>query len=281
LATRRRGFEHDHFFQPSDVGSADAYSCSSRSGIQQRQRLKCGESDLCRSIAYGWNGFIPLAGGPSNRFSTIHMSGPMSKEQLFGALLSLLICAPSYASTPLNGEISAAQEQDADGNGLTDEAIGRELELFRGAEVSLRQALKIADGLHPGSRIVDISFDGAAGSSVYRVKTFRQDRIWVDTIDAKTGQVAGNATVSSMSELNLEDRLNLIAMQSVRQELADAVFVAEDSTSGKALSGGLMNEADKLIFVIVVLSGTSLKQVMLEPPHANNLETRPRRSKQP
>jgi len=191
----------------------------------------------------------------------------------------LLICAPSYAGATLDGEISAAQEQDANGNGLTDEAISRELELFRGAEVSLRQALKLADSLHPGSRIVDVSFDGGSGSSVYRVKTFRQDRIWADTIDAKTGQIAGIATVS-MSELNLEDRLNLIAMQSVRQELADAVFVAEENTSGKALSGGVMNEAGKLIFVIVVLSGTYLKQVMLEPPSANNLETLPRRSKQ-
>jgi hypothetical protein len=203
----------------------------------------------------------------------------MSKEKLFGTLLTLLICAPSYAGTALDGEINGAQEQDASDNGLTDEAISRELELFRGAEVSLRQALKIADGLHPGSRIVDIGFDGASGSSVYRVKTLQLDRIWVDTIDAKTGKVARNATASSMSELNLEDRLNLIAMQSGRQELADAVFVAEDSTSGKALSGGVMNEAGKLIFVIVVLSGTGLKQVMLEPPGAKNLEARPSRSK--
>ncbi|MEH2562264.1 PepSY domain-containing protein [Bradyrhizobium sp. AZCC 2289] len=204
----------------------------------------------------------------------------MSKKQLFVALLSLLICAPSHAGTTLRGEISAAQEQDASGNGLSDEAISRELDLFRGAEISLRQAMKIADSLHPGSRIVDVSFDGGSGSSVYRVKTFRLDRIWEDAIDARTGEVAGNATVSSMSELKLEDRLNLIAMQSVRQELADAVFVAEDSTSGKALSGGLMNEAGKLIFVIVVLSGTNLKQVMLEPPSASNLETLPHRSRQ-
>jgi Peptidase propeptide and YPEB domain len=203
----------------------------------------------------------------------------MSKKQLFVALISLLICAPTYAGTTLDGGISATQEQDASSNGLTDEAISRELELFRGAEVSLRQALKIADSLHPGSRIVDVSFDGGSGSPVYRVKTFRLDRIWADTIDAKTGQIAGNATVSSTSELNQGDRINLIAMQSVRQELADAVFVAEDNTSGKALSGGLTNEAGKLIFVIVVLSGINLKQVMLEPPSANNLETFPGRSK--
>jgi Peptidase propeptide and YPEB domain len=204
----------------------------------------------------------------------------MSKKRLFVALLSLLMCAPTCAGTMSDGEIGAAQEQDANGNGLTDEAISREIELFRGAEVSLRQALKIAGGLHPGSRIVDVSFDGGSGSSVYRVKTVRQDRIWTDALDAKTGQVAGDTTVSSMSELNLEDRLNLIAMQSVGQELADAVFVAEDNTSGKVLSGGVMNDAGKLIFVIVVLSGTNLKQVVLEPPSPNNLETLPRRSKQ-
>ena len=129
----------------------------------------------------------------------------MSKKQLFVALLSLLICTPSYAGATSDGEISAALEQDTNGNRLTDEAISRELELFRGAEVSLRKALKIADSLHPGSRIVDVSFDGGSGSSVYRVKTFRQDRIWADTIDAKTGQVTGNTTVSSVSELERTD----------------------------------------------------------------------------
>jgi uncharacterized membrane protein YkoI len=204
----------------------------------------------------------------------------MSKKQLLVALLSLLICAPSYADAALDDTTSAAQEQNATGNELTDETVSRELELFRAAEVSLRQVLKIADSLHPGSRIVDVSFDGGSGSSVYRVKTFQQDRIWEDAIDAKTGQVAGSSTVSSMRELNLEDRLNLIAMRSVRQELADAVFVAEDNTSGKALSGALMSEAGKLNFVIVVLSGTNLKQVILEPPSASNLETLPRRSRQ-
>ncbi|WP_050032114.1 MULTISPECIES: PepSY domain-containing protein [unclassified Bradyrhizobium] len=202
----------------------------------------------------------------------------MSKKQLVVALISLLICAPSYAGATPDGETGAAQEQDATSNELAEEAISRELKLFRGAEVSLRQALKIADSLHPGSRIVDVSFDGGSGSSVYRVKMFRQDRIWEDTIDAKTGQVAGNARVLSMSEVNLEDRLNLIAMQSVRQELADAVSVAEDNTSGKAVSGGLVSEAGKLNFVIVVLSGTNLKQVLLEPPSAINPETLPRHS---
>ena len=114
----------------------------------------------------------------------------MSKKQLTVALLTLLMCAPAYADTTLDSEISASPERDVSGSGLTVEAINRELELFRGAEISLRQALKIAGSLHHGSRIADVSFDGGSGSPVYRVKTFRRDRIWEDAIDAKTGQVA-------------------------------------------------------------------------------------------
>src|SRR5258708_19237816 len=122
------------------------------------------------------------------------MSGPMSKKQLLVAALSLLICAPCYAGVTLDSAIDAAQEQDENGNGLTDEAISRELELFRGAEISLRQALEIADSLHPGSRIVDISFDGGSGSSVYRLKTFRPDPLWAHSTSPQTSPVPTTPT---------------------------------------------------------------------------------------
>ena len=204
----------------------------------------------------------------------------MSKKRMFVTLLTLLAFAPSYAGAALDAITNVPQVQNANGNELADDTVSRELELFRAAEVSLRQAMKIADGLHISSRIVDISFDGGSGSPVYRVKTFKEDRIWEDAIDAKTGRIAGDTKVSSMDDLDLEDRANLIGLQFVRQELSDAVVVAEDNASGKALSGGLMNEAGKVNFVIVVLSGTNLKQVILEPPSAKNLESRPRRSQQ-
>ena len=124
----------------------------------------------------------------------------MSKQQLFAAMLSLLVCVPSYANAALNGTATAAQEQSESRNGVNDETVNQELELFRSVEVSLREALRIAGKLHAGSRIVDISFDGGSGSPVYRVKTFRREQIWEDTIDAKTGRIIGNTTVSSTDE---------------------------------------------------------------------------------
>ena len=51
---------------------------------------------------------------------------------------------------------------------------------------------------------------------------FQEDQIWEDAIDAKARRVAGNTTVSSMSELDLEDRINLIGLQSVRRELTQS-----------------------------------------------------------
>jgi hypothetical protein len=48
--------------------------------------------------------------------------------------------------------------------------------------------------------------------------------------------------------------------------LADAVRVAEYAASGKAISGGLIRQRNRLNFAIVVMSGGDLKEVILVPP---------------
>ena len=78
-----------------------------------------------------------------------------------------------------------------------------------------------------------------------------------------------------MSELSDEDRSNIVELRSVRQELSDAVRVAEKATSGKAMGGGLVKQNGRLNFVVVVLSGDSLKEVMLEPPRTRRSRGKP------
>jgi hypothetical protein len=48
--------------------------------------------------------------------------------------------------------------------------------------------------------------------------------------------------------------------------LSDAVHVAEKAASGKALGAGLVKQEGRLNFVVVVVSGDSLEEVLLEPP---------------
>jgi hypothetical protein len=121
--------------------------------------------------------------------------------------------------------------------------------------------------LHPGSRTASVSFERSA-SPGYRVLTVKENETWEDVIDADSGKASGPETTLSLSELDDEDRSNLLALRSVKQELSDAVRVAEKAGSGKALGGGLVQQDGRLNFVIVVMSGDSLKEVMLEPPKA-------------
>jgi uncharacterized membrane protein YkoI len=186
---------------------------------------------------------------------------PMPNKQRFAViLLFLLALAPPYA-IQLASAMQAAQEGG--------EVVNRELDAFRAAQLSLRQVMGIAEKLHIGSRTADVSFDGASGSPVYRVKTVQDNRLWEHAIDARTGNTIGTETVSHLNDLNPDDRNNVMALRTVRQELSDAVIIAEQVASGKAIGGSLMDDNGKLNFVIVVVSGSSdLKQVVLEPPQA-------------
>ncbi|MBR0872647.1 PepSY domain-containing protein [Bradyrhizobium tropiciagri] len=145
-------------------------------------------------------------------------------------------------------------------------AVRRELDSFQAAQISLRQAMAIAERLHAGATTADISFDGGSDPAVFRVKTVQRDRVWRHTINAATGQVLDAEAALPLTELGTEDRGNLVVLRALRHRLADAVRVAERATSGKAISGGLTRERGKLNFVIVVVAGSDLKQVILEPP---------------
>ncbi|RXT37830.1 PepSY domain-containing protein [Bradyrhizobium betae] len=188
----------------------------------------------------------------------------MLKTRLIASvILSALVFASPEATAKSNETPHALDGQNSELEGTID----RELEMFRNAQVSLQQAMLIAERLHTGSRVVDISFDGGANPPVYRVKNIHKEQIWEHSIDARTGSsIAGDKRALSVKGLEPLDRRNLLALKSVRQNLSDAVVVAERSARGKAISGGLMDEDGTLYFVIVVDTAEGLKQVLLEPP---------------
>ena len=156
----------------------------------------------------------------------------MSRKHLLAiALLSLLSPGASFATAPVIAAPASRTSNDIELDELT---VGRELELFRTATVSLSQAMAVAERLHVGARTADISFDGASDPPVYRVKTVQVDRIWQHTIDARTGKVMANEIAAPLTELDAEDRSNVAALKAVRHRLSDAVRVAERAASALA-----------------------------------------------
>ncbi|QQN61572.1 PepSY domain-containing protein [Bradyrhizobium diazoefficiens] len=184
------------------------------------------------------------------------------------ALSGLLIAAPARAIVSAGSTLTALHSE-TDGDAAADrQAVSREIERFRSSSISISQAMAIAEARHAGATTADVSFDGGSGVPVYRVKTLHNDRIWRQTINAATGEVIGGEAALPLSELDHEDRSTLAALGTIKHRLADAVRVAEQAASGKAISGGLVRERGRLNFAIVVISGNDLKEVILQPPGA-------------
>jgi uncharacterized membrane protein YkoI len=191
----------------------------------------------------------------------------MSKKQLLAVIVWSAALAATGAMadvthTPLDAaNRGVAAQRDADEAAV----IHRLLEQFRTIKIPLSQAVAIAEHLHGGSRTADVSLE-LSGPSVYRVRTVKDERIWDNVIDANTGSVTEKEISSSLRELDGDNLGNIIALKSVKQELLDAVRIAEKAAAGSALAGGLMKQDGKLNFVVVIASSDGLKEVMLEPP---------------
>lgn len=194
-----------------------------------------------------------------------------SRPGMYGLLAialssGLLVAAPARAIVSTDGTPTTLHSE-TDGDAAADrQAVSREIERFRGSSISISQAMAIAEARHAGATTADISFDGGSGVPVYRAKTLHNDRIWRHTINAATGELMGGEAAFPLAELDYEDRSNLAALGTIRHRLADAVRVAEQAASGKAISGGLVRDRGRLNFAIVVISGDDLKEVLLEPP---------------
>lgn len=189
----------------------------------------------------------------------------MSKTHFFALMLSVTLAAGDAVAAATPGPLEAESRASVPQEDAEEKALRRALEQFRTTQVPLSQAMAIAEHLHKGSRTADISFE-ASGSPAYRVRTVKNERVWENVIDANTGKVTDKEVVSSLKELDREDLANIVALQWIRQELSDAVQVAEQAAAGNALAGGLMKQDGKLNFVVVVANGDRLKEVMLEPP---------------
>ncbi|MDF0515713.1 PepSY domain-containing protein [Bradyrhizobium yuanmingense] len=196
----------------------------------------------------------------------------MSKQHLF----ALIVWSATLAAGAAVGDVrnfSPVDSQGAASQSDNEEAdIRRVLSEFRTTRIPLSRAMAIAEQLHSGSKTADISFE-SAGSPLYRVRTIRNEHVWENAIDANTGRITGKELTFSLKELDREDLANILTLRWIKQELSDAVRVAERAAAGSALAGGLMRQDGKLNFVIVVASGDHLKEVTLEPPKVGKQES--------
>jgi uncharacterized membrane protein YkoI len=191
--------------------------------------------------------------------------------KIFAAQLMLLILSILPLSTlarESNGTTTATSARDF--NESERAAIVQEIKVFANVQISVRDAIKIAERV-AGAKVVDVSFDGQADRLAYRVKTYQHDEISAVTIDASTGRTIGDALVTPVSALDAKDKIKLVGFSTAVIDLSDVVPIAEAYGSGKAASVGLNEENGKLIFLVVVVTDGSLKQISVDPNQQNQL----------
>jgi uncharacterized membrane protein YkoI len=154
----------------------------------------------------------------------------------------------------------------AQGTSASDRAaILREIKAFGSVQISVRDVIAIAEKHSIGAKAVDISFDGRAERLVYRVKTYQHAKIWEGSIDASTGKLVGDATLTPASALDIKDNVELAGFSSAGVDLSEVVSIAEEYGDGRAVSAGLGEENGKLIFLVVVDTDGSLREISVDP----------------
>jgi uncharacterized membrane protein YkoI len=74
-----------------------------------------------------------------------------------------------------------------------------------------------------------------------------------------------------VSTLDVKDKTKLVGFSTAGIDLSDVVPIAEAYGSGKAVSAGLEEENGKLVFLVVVVTDGSLKQISVDPSEQNRL----------
>jgi uncharacterized membrane protein YkoI len=141
-------------------------------------------------------------------------------------------------------------------------------EVFPNVRVPILRAIAIAEARVKGAKIVDIGFDEESDQVAYKVKTYQHDEIWTGTIDASTGEIIGEGVLTPIVSLDEKEKIELAKFRASGMRLAEAIAVAEEYGVGSAISAGLEERKGKTIFVVVVITDRTLKEVTVEmgPP---------------
>jgi hypothetical protein len=151
----------------------------------------------------------------------------MQRKMLLWILLLSLALVPRAAMAELNdGSLNSTSQGAAAHRETNVELDQRFYTAFRAASLSLTQAIAIAEGLHTGSRTAAISFD-ISDNPFYRVATVKDEEIWENVVDVRTGRIVEPETSRSLNELERQERDTINAFRTVKQELSDAVAIAE------------------------------------------------------
>lgn len=141
----------------------------------------------------------------------------------------------------------------------------KEIKSFATVKISLAEAILIASKKYKDAKVVDVSFDGQGGQLAYKVKTYQDNNVWEGSVDAWTGQIVGEGSITPVSKLDEEDKLELVGLRKASIDLSAATAIAEEKSSGKAISAGLEETNGEIVYEITVVKNSTTSKLIIDP----------------
>jgi uncharacterized membrane protein YkoI len=141
----------------------------------------------------------------------------------------------------------------------------KQLKFFQQAKITLLDAIAAAKN-HGAGKMLDVSFDVANGTSVYKVKSYQNNELWEAAFNAQSRQFIDQGMITPESQLDDEDKAELAGLQQATVTLAQAVDIAQKNVGGKAINAGLKETNGIIVYEISVIQQTnSVEKVTVNP----------------
>jgi uncharacterized membrane protein YkoI len=115
-----------------------------------------------------------------------------------------------------------------------------------------------------GGVVVSIVFMDDNGTPTYDVESMNNGTLSETKVNAMTGQLTPGKT-KQQSELTADDKAEIAAAQQPHVSLQQATMAAEQQAHGKAIQSELSTKGGPPAFVIDVVAGDQVSEVIVDP----------------
>ena len=144
--------------------------------------------------------------------------------------------------------VTAAPRSKAEARDTTD----TDLQAAEAAKLSVADAIAVAEKHSEGGTVLAVRFTVQGFRPTYFLRTYQNGEVWEGAIDANSGALLDPRDTTPESDLEDEERAELVDLRAAPTILAEAVKAAEEHVNGRAISGGLGATKSSIVWEVIV-----------------------------
>src|SRR4051794_14874235 len=160
--------------------------------------------------------------------------------------IALALSLALLGASPIPAAAQGPKEAEAG------DATSPDLRAAEAAKLSVADAIAMAEEHAKGGTVLEVSFRMQGFRPTYALRTYQDGEVWEGAIDANSGAILGPGDTTPESDLDDEERAELVDLRAAPTILAEAMKTAEEHVNGRAISGGLGATKSRIMWEVIV-----------------------------